>query len=61
MAGASYNFNFKPFVIEPFKKSKLFKSKYLRFIKDLNFNPVPKTLALIQELIEIIIHNSQET
>ncbi|MCT4700036.1 T9SS outer membrane translocon Sov/SprA [Tenacibaculum haliotis] len=46
MAGASYNFNFKPFVIEPFKKSKTFSSKYLRFIKDLNFNPVPKTIAL---------------
>lgn len=46
MAGASYNFNFKPFIIEPFKKTKLFKSKYLKFIKDLNFNPVPKTIAL---------------
>ncbi len=46
MAGASYNFNFKPFVIEPFKKSKLFKNKFLRFIKDLNINPVPKTIAL---------------
>ena len=46
MAGASYNFNFKPLVIEPFKKSKTFNNKYLRFIKDLNFNPVPKTIAL---------------
>ena len=46
MAGASYNFTFKPFVIEPFKKSKTFKNKYWRFIKDLNFNPVPKTIAL---------------
>ncbi|WNW01027.1 cell surface protein SprA [Tenacibaculum sp. HL-MS23] len=46
MAGASYNFSFKPFVIEPFKKSKKFNNKYLRFIKDLNFNPVPKTIAL---------------
>ncbi|CAM1345870.1 T9SS outer membrane translocon Sov/SprA [Tenacibaculum crassostreae] len=46
MAGASYNFNFLPFVIEPFKKSKGFKSRYLKFIKDLNINPVPKTLAL---------------
>ncbi|WP_299155927.1 cell surface protein SprA [uncultured Tenacibaculum sp.] len=46
MAGASYNFNFKPFVIEPFKKSKTFKSKYLRFIKDLNINPVPKNIAI---------------
>ncbi|CAM1350576.1 Cell surface protein SprA [Tenacibaculum insulae] len=46
MAGASYNFNFKPFVIEPFKKSETFKGKYWQFIKDLNFNPVPKTIAL---------------
>ncbi|MEX6626617.1 T9SS outer membrane translocon Sov/SprA [Tenacibaculum salmonis] len=45
MASASYNFSFKPFVIEPFKKSKLFKSKYLKVVKDLNINPVPKTLA----------------
>ena len=45
-AGASYSFNFKPFVIEPLKKSKLFKSKYLKLLKDLNFNPVPKTIAL---------------
>ena len=46
MAGASYNFAFSPFVIEPFKKSKLFKSKYLQFLRDLNINPLPKTLAL---------------
>ncbi|SOS58155.1 T9SS outer membrane translocon Sov/SprA [Tenacibaculum finnmarkense] len=46
MAGASYNFNFKPFVIEPFKKSTVFKSKYLKLIKDLNINPVPKTIAV---------------
>lgn len=46
MASASYNFNFEPLVIEPFKKSKLFKSKYLRLIKDFNINPIPKTIAL---------------
>ncbi|REH56491.1 protein involved in gliding motility SprA [Tenacibaculum gallaicum] len=46
MAGASYNFTFVPFSIEPFKKSEGFKSRYLQFIKDLNFNPVPKTIAL---------------
>ncbi|WP_408024543.1 T9SS outer membrane translocon Sov/SprA [Tenacibaculum sediminilitoris] len=46
MAGASYNFNFTSFNIEPFKKSETFKGKYLQFIKDLNFNPVPKTIAL---------------
>ncbi|CAM1359456.1 T9SS outer membrane translocon Sov/SprA [Tenacibaculum xiamenense] len=46
MAGASYNFNFKPFVIEPFKKTKFLSSKYLKFIKDFNLNPVPKTIAV---------------
>ena len=46
MAGASYSFTFKPFVITPFKKSEKFKSKYWKFIKDLNFNPVPKTLSV---------------
>ncbi len=46
MAGASYNFSFAPFVIEPFKKSEKMKGKYWKFIRDLNFNPVPKSLAV---------------
>ncbi|OSY87144.1 hypothetical protein WH52_12830 [Tenacibaculum holothuriorum] len=46
MAGASYNFNFQPWVLEPFKKSKTLNNKYLRFIRDLNINPVPKTIAI---------------
>lgn len=46
MAAASYNFTFVPFVIEPFKKSKAFNSKYLQFLKALNFNPVPTNVAL---------------
>ncbi|SEE07434.1 cell surface protein SprA [Tenacibaculum sp. MAR_2010_89] len=46
MAGASYNFNFKPWIVEPFKKSKMFSNRYLRFIKDLNINPVPKNIAV---------------
>lgn len=46
MAGASYNFNFKPFIIQPFKKTKILGSKYLKFIKDLNFNPVPKSISV---------------
>ncbi|AUC16421.1 cell surface protein SprA [Tenacibaculum sp. SZ-18] len=46
MAGLNYNFNFTPFVIEPFKKSKIFKGRHWRFIKDLNFNPVPKNLTV---------------
>ncbi|CAL2058423.1 cell surface protein SprA [Tenacibaculum sp. 190524A05c] len=46
MAGLNYNFNFSPFVIEPFKKSQKLKGKYWKFIKDLNFNPVPKNIAI---------------
>ena len=45
-ASASYNFNFKPKFYEPFKNSKTFKNKYLKLIRDLNFNPIPKTLAI---------------
>ncbi|MBL4605595.1 MAG: cell surface protein SprA, partial [Flavobacteriaceae bacterium] len=45
-ASASYAFNFKPKFFEPFKKSKLLKSKYLQLIRDFNFNPIPKTLAI---------------
>ena len=59
MAGASYSFNFKPFVIEPFKKSKKLKSKFYKFIKDLNFNPVPKTIALNSKINRN--YNSQQS
>jgi len=46
MAGVSYNFNFAPWVLEPFKKSEKLKGKYWKFIKDLNFNPVPNNLSI---------------
>ena len=45
-ASAAYNFNFKSEPIEPFKKVKFLDGKYLKLIKDINFNPVPKTLAI---------------
>lgn len=45
-ASAGYNFNFNSESIEFFKNSEGLKSKHWKFIKDLNFNPVPKTLAL---------------
>ena len=45
-ASAAYNFNFNSKSIELFKNSEKFKSKYWKFIKDLNFNPVPKTLSV---------------
>lgn len=46
MASAAYNFSFDSKPIELFKNSESFKSKYWKFIKDLNFNPVPQTLAV---------------
>ena len=45
-ASASYNFNFKSKPIEFFKSDSILKSKYWKIIKDLNFNPVPKTFAI---------------
>jgi cell surface protein SprA len=45
-ASAAYNFTFDSKSIEFFKNSEKLKSKHWKFIKDLNFNPVPKTFAL---------------
>jgi len=46
-ASAAYNFNFDSKPIEFFKNNdSIFKSKYLKFIKDLNLNPIPKTIAI---------------
>ncbi len=46
-ASAAYNFNFDSKPIEFFKNNdSIFKSKYLRFIKDLNLNPIPKNIAI---------------
>lgn len=48
-----YNYSFKPYVIRPFNKivSDTAKSyKYLRFIKEINFNPVPTRLSFRTEI-----------
>ncbi|MBH1960874.1 MAG: cell surface protein SprA [Flavobacteriia bacterium] len=48
-----YNYNFKPWVLRPFNKlvSDTAKSyKYLRFIKEVNFNPVPTRLSFRTEI-----------
>jgi len=46
-AAGSYNFSFDSKPIEPFKNNdSIFKSKYWQFIKDFNFNPIPKTFAI---------------
>ncbi|WP_299666798.1 cell surface protein SprA [uncultured Polaribacter sp.] len=45
-AGATYNYQFEPKSIEPFKNISFLQSKYLKLIKDFNFNPIPSTVAL---------------
>lgn len=46
----AYNYTAKDLSIEPFKKSKGFKSPYLRLIKDINFSPYPSTLGFRYDL-----------
>ncbi|MFY9152856.1 MAG: cell surface protein SprA [Prolixibacteraceae bacterium] len=41
----SYNFNGRPEIVEPFKKSKFLNSKPLRLIKDFNFYPMPSQFS----------------
>lgn len=50
LAGATYSFNFTPWMYEPFKKSKALRGKYWRLIRDLNFNPVPKNIAINSQI-----------
>ena len=46
-ASASYNFSFNAKPLEPFKNNdSIFRSKYWKLIKDINFNPIPKTFAI---------------
>ena len=45
-AGANYNYNFQAKSIEPFKNIGFLKSKYLKLIKDFNFNPIPSNVAV---------------
>lgn len=46
-AGFDYNYNFQPKSIEPFKKAdSLFTGRYWKWLKDLNFNPLPTSISL---------------
>ncbi len=45
-ASANYNYSFQEKSIEPFKNLESLNSKYLKFIKDLNVNLVPSTVAI---------------
>ena len=45
-ASANYNYSFEPKSIEPFKNWEGLNSKYFKFIKDLNINLIPSTIAV---------------
>ena len=49
-ASVAYNFTNTPKNVTPFAKSKLFKAKYFRLIKDFNFYYVPSTMAIRWDL-----------
>ena len=48
---AGYNYSFKPFEVIPFKKSKALKGKYLKIIKDFNFNLLPNNISINSSII----------
>ncbi len=45
-ASAAYNFSFQSKGITPFKNLDSLKGKYWQLLKDINFNPIPKSLAI---------------
>lgn len=47
--GIVYNYTIKPLYIEPFKKT-IKNDKYLKFIKDINFNPIPNSYSFTTNL-----------
>ncbi len=49
--GGTYNFDFNPQPIEPFKKNdSLFTGKYTKFLKDFNFNYLPSSVAVTSNI-----------
>ncbi|MEL0226463.1 MAG: cell surface protein SprA, partial [Flavobacteriaceae bacterium] len=56
--GANYGHTFKPLEINPFKKVKVFsKKQYLRWLKEINFNPVPANISISSNINRLF--NSQ--
>jgi cell surface protein SprA len=45
-ASANYNYSFEPKIIEPLKNFGVLNSRYLRFLKDININLLPSTVAV---------------
>jgi len=59
-ASATYNYSFKPFSLEPLKNWKfLNKGRYLKFIKDFNFNLVPTSISVNSNITRS--YNQQES
>jgi len=51
-AGANYSFNFNPIKIEPFKNNdSIFKSDYLKILKDFNFNLLPTSFSFNTDFV----------
>ncbi|MDX1471510.1 MAG: cell surface protein SprA, partial [Flavobacteriaceae bacterium] len=51
-AGVTYNFNFEPKPIEPFKeKDSLFTGKYFKILKDFNFNYLPSSFSAQSDIL----------
>ena len=49
--GVNYNYGFQPLRIEPFMKNdSIFKSKYWRWLKEFNINPLPTSLSVNSEI-----------
>lgn len=44
-AGGTYNYAFPKAELEPFKDAKWLSNRYLQFLKDLNFNPLPNNFT----------------
>lgn len=55
--GAAYSFSPKSTGIEPFKKSKNFKSPYLKLIKDFNFSLMPANISVRGDLERSFVKN----
>lgn len=50
--GGTYNYNFTPKALEPFKKNdSIFTGKYWQFLKDLNFNYLPTNISVSSNII----------
>ena len=47
LLGGTYNYNFQPKPVEPFKKNdSIFRSKYWKLLKDFNFNYLPSNITV---------------